>query len=59
VSPDRIRLITEESRVRGCVQAAKEQALTVSAVLELRIKEIEKTLRETREMILSLQRRAA
>jgi hypothetical protein len=53
------REIAAEAKVRGAVQTAKERALTVSAVLELRIQAIERTLAETRAWIAEQQRRAA
>lgn len=59
MSPEARRILTEECRVRGCVQAAKENGLAVSVCLELRIQDLERTLRNVQTWLAEQQRRAA
>lgn len=56
MSPETRREILAESKVKGAVQTAKDRALTVSAVLELRIQDLERVVREARERIAAMER---
>lgn len=59
ISPTERAEILAESKVRGCVQTAKERGITVGLCLEIRIEAMDKLLREAREWMARMERKAA
>ncbi len=59
LTPEMRKRITEDCIVRGCVQTAKIWNVTVGVCLELRIEAMDKLLREAREWMARMERKAA